>query len=78
MYLQDSDSVIAGKCVQSVYSVSETSNSEWIWGKDEVTGASNHLLHSAFTEPLLGFYGHLSARQAAFGIHLTKEPELNF
>lgn len=47
------------KCFESVYYVKKTNNSVWFQGKDEVTLAPNHLLHSAVSEPPLGFYDHL-------------------
>lgn len=57
--------ITRSQSVQSVYGVRKTNNYEGIQGKDEGTLPSNHLLHTAFSEPLLGFYGHLSARKPA-------------
>lgn len=66
------------KGFESVYGDKKTNNSGWIQGKDEVTLASNHLLHAAFSEPLLGFYGHPSARQPAVRVQTPNIPNSTF
>lgn len=68
----------ASKFSESVYGVRKTNNSGSIWGKDEVTLASNHLLLSAFSEPLLGFYGHLSTRLPAVRVQTPNRPNPTF
>lgn len=70
--------ISASKSFDSVYSVKKTNNCGWIQRKDEVTLPSSHLLHSAFSEPLLGFYGHLSARQPAVRVQALYIPNSTF